>query len=69
MENAADLENSIMPYDSERTRSSIRRTVKKISLEVFVAMLAQAISERLSNWESGRRTGIHSTVTYLTYGA
>ena len=63
----ADPENSIIAYDSERTLSSIRRIAKKISPEVFGAMLAQAISEKLNNWESGRRTGIRGTLTDLTY--
>ena len=62
-----DPENSIMLYDSERTLSSIRRIAKKISPEVFGARLAQAISERLSNWESRRITGIRGTLTDLTY--
>ena len=63
----ADPKNLIIPYNYERTLSSIGRIAKKISPEVFRAMLAKGISERLSNWESVRRTGIHIILTDLTY--
>ena len=63
----SDTENLIMLYDSEKTLSSIRRIAKKISLEVFVAILAEGICERVSNWENEGRTGIRGILTDLIY--
>ena len=61
----AEAAATIIPHDSERTLGLIRRISRRVTADVFVVALVQAVDERLKNWGNGRRIGNQGTLTDL----